>query len=163
MDDAILSCKQGGLYFAGYLSIPQEIHQENLQEAARVELYFLKTQAGRFLGLKPTEGGAGLVVRKNPRSRSRYVSLKGFLAKYAVDVNASKRFPAKYDQKHEVVVVSLNDPLSGGFQEAEELPVNGNDGELSRQSPITGVSVSITDQAILKVVPAQPLAKIQAV
>jgi len=97
----------------GQISLSQGAVQKfNLADHPYAVLFYDKE--GQMIGLKPTrdpeEPGA---YKMNHKGMGATISGLAFLDYYGIDYSHSRRYEARWDEKHEMIVIDLRAPISG--------------------------------------------------
>ena len=125
-----------GVHAAGLISINERSYQQWFSSCKRVDLHLLTLKdintgnALRAIGIKAVSEG-GLTIIKNDKSKSKYISARGFMARYKVPSEGNNRLNCFFDEKQKMVIAPLaNENFKVSELNSDETTkLNGDSGE----------------------------------
>lgn len=121
---------------SGYISVNEHVYSSWIKPAKKIDLQFVvlrEKDTGKTrnaIGIKPITTEDGLTVGENSRSKSKYISARGFLSRYNISPEDNKVLDCFFDPDQKIIVA----PLKNG---ASQPPATGGDydrGELTAQN-----------------------------
>jgi len=122
---------------SGHIAVNQKAYDDWIKPRRKVDLFFITGGSGRAIGIKPLETNEGLSVIENEKSKSKYISARGFIRQYKISTNESPRLKCFFDDKEKMIIAPLDFPsppkaTSNEIDASIKSVSNGDDQDLKK-------------------------------